>query len=265
MRAIKGKLTPELQAYVGNVPVAKVDAYPVSTYRQLVEQIAALAYLNEDHLLFFRGQGLDHRNREGASTFYPKIYRGRYLRRQEIIERFKVLDHAANQLKVHFSQSKFQGHEEVRKRKLIQWGILQHYEVCPTPLIDLTHSLRVACTFAQLAANQPFGYVYAFGLPYITNRISHNSEHNIVNIRLLSICPPQALRPYFQEGYVAATEDITTDYDPKTILDFNNRLIFKFEIPRKKTFWGAGFSKIPKSVLYPKGDRVEHLCKKIKV
>ena len=63
----------------------------------------------------------------------------------------------------------------------------------------------------------------AFGLPYITNRISVNSEQDLVNVRLLSICPPDALRPYFQEGYLAGTDEVTTDYDSKDELDFTKR------------------------------------------
>ena len=69
----------------------------------------------------------------------------------------------------------------------MQWSILQHYEVCGTPLIDFTHSFRVACSFAQLENESDRAYIYVFGLPYITNRISINSEHDLINIRLLSI------------------------------------------------------------------------------
>lgn len=101
-------------------------------------------------------------------------------------------------------------------------------------------------------------------MPYITNRISVNSEHDLVNIRLLSICPPLALRPYFQEGYLAGTEDITSSYDSKSELDFNNRLIAKFEIPNSDTFWGDSFDQIPKDSLYPDNDPIWELTKEIK-
>jgi len=98
----------------------------------------------------------------------------------------------------------------------------------------------------------------------MTNRISINSEHDIVNIRLLSICPPAALRPYFQEGYLAGTPDVTTEFDSKTELDFRNRLIAKFAIPRAKGFWGSGFDQIPESALYPKGDSMLEMCASLK-
>lgn len=160
-----------------------------------------------------------------------------------------------------FKAAKIDGHRELRQKRYIQWSILQHYEVVPTPLLDLTHSLRVACSFAQMSSPDPTCYVYVFGLPYLTNRISINSEHDIVNVRLLSICPPSALRPYFQEGYLAGTADVTTEFDSKTELDFRNRLIAKFAMPRAKTFWGSGFDQIPESALYPKGDSILDLCR----
>ncbi len=263
MRQITGQITQEIQAFIGDERVDKADPFLVTTYRRLVEQVAKLAYLNKDHLLFFRGQGRDYRNRAGASTFYPTIYRGDYVLQREMKNRFRILESAARKLRQIFEEEEIQGYTELMWKKYVQWSILQHYEVCDTPLFDLTHSLRVACSFAQLEAQEGVGYVYVFGLPYVMNRISHNSEHDLVNIRLLSICPPEALRPYFQEGYLAGTEDITDVYDSKDKLDFRNRLIAKFQIPSQAKFWGDGFSSIPRAVLYPRADRIEKLCKEL--
>ena len=243
MRQIEGQITEEIRKFTGNLPVAKAEAFPVMTYRQLVEQIAKLAYLNKDYLLFFRGQGIDYRNRSNASTIYPTIYRGDYVPQREINYRFQLLEQASREIRDIFEKENIQGNEDLKWKKFLQWSILQHYEVCNTPLLDLTHSLRVACSFAQIQAKNSYGYVYVFGLPFVTNRVSHNSEHDIVNIRLLSICPPEALRPYFQEGYLACTEDITNEYDSKDKLDFNNRLIAKFKISMEANFLGAGIFK----------------------
>lgn len=81
-------------------------------------------------------------------------------------------------------------------------------------------------------------------MPYYINRISYNSEQDLVNIRLLSISPPKALRPYFQEGFLVGTEDITYNYgNDKDELDLNNRLIAKFKIPNNTEFWGSEFKK----------------------
>ena len=263
MRSIEGRLPGKIGMTIDPRAVGKSDGYEVTTFRRLVEIVAETAYLNKDYLLFFRGQNHDHKNKAGNSTFYPTIYRGDYLQQREVNYRFEILAGVSRMLVERFSEEKITGKDELRRKKLIQWSILQHYEVCATPLLDFTHSLRVAASFAQLGSKEKYAYVYAFGLPYLTNRISYNSEHDLVNVRLLSICPPEALRPYFQEGYLAGTEDIENVYDSKTELDFNNRLIVKFRIPATKKFWGSNFDPTPRTALYPKGDRIQAICSEI--
>lgn len=264
MRTIKGQLSPDLSNFVVEQAIAKSEAFSVSSFQILMEHVARLAYLNKDYLLFYRGQDRDYRNKAGASTFYPSIYRGDRVSKTEIELRFDILSSAARRLCDSLQGAGLEGYQDVKRRRYIQWSILQHYEVCPTPLLDLTHSLRVACSFAFLSSEKGDPYVSVFGLPYITNRISVNSEHDIVNIRLLSICPPDALRPYYQEGYLAGTDEITNEYDSKDELDFNNRLIAKFRLKRNGNFWGKSFGVIPKSALYPLGDRVQKICENIK-
>jgi len=244
---------------VGNRPLSYAKAYRISTYDDLVRQIAHLSYLNKDYLLFFRGQDRDYLNKVGASTFYPSIYRGDRVTRSEISNKFQFLSKTSDKLCEVLQNQNVEGCKDVKRRKLIQWSILQHYEICPTPLLDLTHSIRVACSFAYLSSQKNDPFVFAFGMPYTTNRISVNSEHDLVNVRLLSICPPDALRPYFQEGYMAGTDEITTEYDSKDELDFNNRLVAKFQLVRGKFF--ESFAPIPKSSLYPNNDNFSTICK----
>jgi hypothetical protein len=265
MRQIESKISTEMKNHIDENNIAGSDGLYVDNFGKLVEYTASLAYLNKDHLLFYRGQGIDYKNKNNKSTFYPSIYRGDYLSKREIAHRFDILNQSASKLVEILSTRIKDGKKELKQKKYIQWSILQHYEVCGTPLVDFTHSLRVACSFAQLNNTNKFAYIYVFGLPYITNRISINSEHDLVNIRLLSICPPDALRPYYQEGYLAATSDVETEYNSKSELDFNRRLIMKFKIPNNKKFWGKDFSIIPESALYPKNDLFLGICKEIEV
>jgi len=72
------------------------------------------------------------------------------------------------------------------------------------------------------------------------------------------------LRPYFQEGYLAGTMDITQEYTDKSELDFSNRLIAKFSIPTDLSFWGQKFDAIPQNLLFPPDDRMEEISKEIK-
>lgn len=264
MRESKPRLTPELAKHCKGAPIWRAAAFEVTTFRGVVEHVARLAYANPDELLFFRGQDRDYQSKAGGTTLYPAIYRSDSLPNRELRHRFDLLEQGARVLVDRFRTKKIEGHRELRQKRYIQWSILQHYEVVATPLLDLTQSLRVACSFAQLRSKESTCYVYVLGLPYLTNRISFNSEHDIVNVRLLSICPPSALRPYFQEGYMAGTADVTIDFDSKTELDFRNRLIAKFAIPHARTFWGPGFEQIPETALYPKGDRILELCNQLK-
>ena len=124
----------------------------MNTFRALVKHVARLAYANPDALLFFRGQDKDFPSRAGRTTLYPSIYRGDPLGSRELRHRFSLLDQAARLLVDKFKTAKIDGHKELRQKRFIQWSILQHYEVVSTPLIDLTQSLRVACSFAQMRA-----------------------------------------------------------------------------------------------------------------
>lgn len=244
--------------------VRKGAPIPVDSYVALVKQVASLAYLNKDSLLFYRGQDKDYRNKAGTSTYYPSIYRKDVLTAREIRDRFETLEACSRKLAEKFAECQMEGKSDVRRKAQVAWGILQHYGVCETPLLDLTQSLRAACTFAQLDNPEERGIVAVFGLPYITNRITFNSEHDLVIVRLLSICPPLAVRPYFQDGYQAGTMDVTQEYSNKSELDFNNRLLGKFAILNDKRFWGEGFSGIPKKLLFPEEDQMSALCDEVR-
>ena len=236
------------------------QAFPISSYIELVKHVARLAHSNRESLLFFRGQGRDYQNKSGASAFYPSIYREDNLSRDEIAYRFRRLESASHGLQQLVKARLLEGSEDLLRIRYVQWSILQHYEVVPTPLIDLTQSLRVACSFAMQDAKSDSVFVYVFAMPYITHRVSINSEQYTVMIRLLSISPPAALRPYFQEGYLAGTYDTTTEYDDKTDLDLSSRLVAKFSIPNKNTFWGKGLRALSPGELYPDDDEMKALC-----
>ncbi|WP_159101601.1 FRG domain-containing protein [Acetobacter papayae] len=240
--------------------MAKAPPFPIESFRGLVEHIARLSYLNPDHLLFYRGQNSDFLNKAGSTTIYPGLYRSENTSKDELRHRFTLLDQAGKELVKRWAESKLDGLRDIRQKTYVQWSILQHYSVLETPLLDITHSLRVACSFAQHDATADRSIVYVLAMPQVTNRISINSEDDLVNVRLLSICPPSALRPHFQEGFLTGTTDVTWDFDNKTELDFRNRLIAKFSIPSGTKFWGRGFNSIPQESLYPNNDRVSAIC-----
>ncbi|MCE1196838.1 FRG domain-containing protein, partial [bacterium] len=245
MKEITPQLTEALAAHFA-ASVPRGEAYPAATCGELTRIVAELSCLNRDYLLFFRGQTRDFRNKAGASTLYPSIYRKNLLARSRLTDEFARLAELSALLVEEAKKLDRKSADDLRRRTYIQWSILQHYQVCETPLLDLTQSLRAACSFAQAPApGEPaglrsVGYVYVLGLPYLPNGISINSEQEVLNVRLLSTCPTLAKRTYFQEGFLAGTPDLTDNYDDKNELDFNRRLVAKFAIPCGDEFWDGG-------------------------
>jgi hypothetical protein len=99
------------------------------------------------------------------------------------------------------------------------------------------------------------------GFPHVNGSISYYVEEELVNLKLLTICPPTALRPFFQEGYLVG--DFPTKLKKSRELNFSRRLIAKFRI-KKLGFWDSNFTSIPTAALLPEGDKIQDLCDGIK-
>ena len=245
--------------------IVRGNAIEVSSFYDLIMEIAELSYKNPDVMLFYRGQNNNY-TKNSIATLYPTIYRAD--NKVDINFDFKVLNEAAikliNALK---ADDRIDSEElkELKKIKLLQYSILQHYEVCKTPLLDLTQSIKVACSFAILNNKNDIGYIYVLGLPYINGRISVDSEEYITNVRLLSISSSAAKRPFFQEGYLVQTE-FTSDIENNIKmdeLDFNRRLLAIYKFKNDQQFWGEE-RPISENALYPNDDIMKEICNKIK-
>lgn len=239
-----------------------------NTFQDLVKYIAEISYHNPEHVLFFRGQPRDYqkslRNKGKVSSFYPSIYRkpGGTLTGAELESRFNNLEFYSERLLAKFAEEGIEGHEKLSKFPELTWAILQHYEVCGTPLLDVTHSLRVAASFA-LNENTGDGYLYVFGFPHPNGSITYSVDSELLNIRLLSICPPQAHRPYFQEGFLVGSFP-SRRLVKHPNLDIGRRVIAKFKLPNSQ-FWNEHFHAIPNEALYPTDDKVKAICDDLKV
>ena len=250
------RYTKKLRKQNLNNNIASIDGVEISSFNDLVKEIAELSYLNQDYMLFYRGQSDDHKNRSGtASSLYPSLYRGSSNKgSKKLSYKTRLLNRASRILVDEIKEMDIIGKDEIIKKRYIQWSILQHYEVCDTPLLDVTHSLRVACSFALNDNSNEWGYIDALALPHVTHRISTNSEEETVIVRLLSISPPEAIRPYHQEGYLVGTEFVVEDYDNKQELDLVSRLVGKYKIKNNEQFWGEGNSPIQNTTLLPLDD-----------
>lgn len=249
MRPIKPRLTPIFSNNnIDDKNLVESDGVFIDSYFELRKQMAQLACANSDFVLFFRGQKRDYTDnlyRKGGSSFFPSIYRG-HITDLELKNKWFKLEFAcklfSEQIRSYRDTLPPKSNERkeldiVLKKRLLQWSILQHYEGADTPLLDVTQSLRVACSFAFLDSQEEFAYIYAFGFPYNTGRISINSEHYLTNIRLISIAPSGSLRPHYQEGFLVGEDEISEREKKNITLDFRRRLIGKFKIPRTESFW----------------------------
>ena len=64
------------------------------------------------------------------------------------------------------------------------WAVAQHYELWPTPLIDITPNLRAAASFALLNGRNE-GELYVVALPPSTNSITFEADQHVVLARLV--------------------------------------------------------------------------------
>ncbi len=238
--------------------------YEIESFPALVEAVASVGYANRRHNLFFRGQGADYtipsqgRHSRIASVL-PSIYRpprgNKTIPGALLTERFDELDALADEVAASYRGSgHFGSWKRIGRYPELRWALLQHYQVCPTPLIDLTQSLRVAASFATGSGRGKYAILQAFGLPHVNGSISYHVDESLVIVKLQSICPPAAKRAHYQEGFLAAHFPATRERTPAVNLGY--RMLAKFRL-RKEGFWDDEFSRIPWPALMPEDDAIK--------
>lgn len=211
------------------------SGYPVTTYQDLAARIAELQFRNRDYFLLFRGQSKEYRRSpDQATVLKPSILRGR-TSGETYLSRFEILA-TAEQLLIDRLQ-KYDGLTDddrrfVIRHRITQWAMLQHYEVCKTPLLDVTQSLSVAVQFATRKHPRK-GVVYVLAVPSISGAVTASAEAGLQIVRLASMCPPNATRPHLQEGYLLGDYPDIANHDQKQKYlrkenDCAGRLIAKF-------------------------------------
>lgn len=247
--------------------IRSCKGHDVHTYSELISKLAQLAFNNPDFVLLMRGQSREHME-DLKTTLFPTIYRapiqGNEFYSYQLKQRYDLLGKSENRLYQVLHNTEYW--DRVGRSDLARWAILQHYNVCPTPLLDVTQSALVACSFAFLGnqtANVNHFFLYVLGVPQLNGSITVSPNHSLQVVRLSSVCPPETLRPYFQEGYLIGnypnvdTLDDKMRYD-RSEMDCAQRLIAKFKISKSVAFWDNGFHKLPESAVYP--EETGRLC-----
>lgn len=240
--------------------VRKASGHPVSSYLDLATKVAELQFRNPDFVLMFRGQNGDHKNCKGNTTLKASLFRpaagvSDLPGMSTLTHRYELLKRAEKFLVQEYENAGLMGLERITRYRMLRWAILQHYEVCGTPLLDVTHSLRIAASFASMGAGRE-GFIFVLGVPNLSGAITASAEGGLQIIRLSSVCPPSAVRPHLQEGYLLGEYPDMIEYDQKKLyghyeIDFGRRLVAKFRI-NPATFWLPDmFPQVPKEALYP--------------
>lgn len=243
-----GSEDPETKAKLTNSKIRGDRGHQVDSYLELARKVSELQYRNRDYVFLFRGQRRDYRNKRKNSTLPPSL-----LRSEDIGSDFAKLQRAERLL---IEGYRLTGADKITRHQALRWAILQHYEVCPTPLLDVTQSLRIAASFASQPETSE-AFVYVLGVPNISGAITASDEVGLEVIRLSSVCPPEAVRPHIQEGYLLSEFPELADLSQKAHyenhdLDFGRRIVAKFRFSPDR-FWeiDPAFPMIPREALYP--------------
>jgi len=237
------------------LPLAARSGHLVSSYPELLKKVAALHFHNPRFKLLFRGQANDYKSivndRETIhSNLFPALLRGQIgENKKDLVERrFAVLSRAEYALKKRLAI------QELHTHQLVRWAILQHYEVCPTPLLDVSYSLHSALSFAVIAGAD-IGYLYVLAVPQISGPITTSLESLTQTIDLTQVCPPDALRPHFQSAVLIGDYPILTStemtHSGKAMIgnNFSCRLLSKFQLGSLATWTEQGFHPTEHSIL----------------
>ncbi len=258
--------------------VAKHHGCEVCSFAQLSDLIAKLNFYNPSLNLYFRGQTKDHKIKGCRETalrpwaFREDISPDKEASRKYLRDTLPKMTTALMKELKRLPSWKSRPHRLLMKRmehfNEMQWAILQHYE-CPTPLLDVTQSLQVACWFAtHKYPTDEFsqkGYVYVLGLPNIHGHISFFAHDSIVMVKLQSACPPEAKRPHYQEGYLVGSIPHTPQQYTYPYRDVALRLVAKFRIGDTKAFWDSvGNLRLSASTLSPEDDQIKEIVESIR-
>ena len=248
---------------VSNTKIRSDAGHQVGSYLELVRKVSELQFRNREFVFLLRGQSRDYKNRQNKSSLRPSL-----LRSEKVGPNFERLISAERLL---IERYRFTGSQRLRRHQALRWALLQHYGVCDTPLLDVTQSLRIAASFASQPESET-AYVFVLGVPNISGAVTASDEAGLEVIRLSSVCPPEAVRPHIQEGYLLSEYPELADLDQKNHyenheLDFGKRIVAKFRFD-PADFWKAdtAFPMVPREALYPEAphDPVLDLAREIR-
>jgi hypothetical protein len=120
-----------------NKPIRFGPGDAVSTYFDLAKKVAELQFRNRDHVLLFRGQHADFKTLKDNSALHATLFRLEGKQLPTTIDShaaFPDSEKSESRMVTRCSAERFLGFARQKRHRLLAWAILQHYEVCKTPL-----------------------------------------------------------------------------------------------------------------------------------
>ena len=273
-KALKVNLTHTRQNWK---QVSAGEPLTVGSYAELVDVVSFLSVMNKRDTMYFRGQTKNWHLR-------PAIFRSNWTSlsgvRHEIPDDPLVLQRIWDHLNGEISSIVLSVCEKLPmpRRATLEmfreavWAIAQHYELWPTPLIDITPNLRIAASFA-LWSGQREGCLYVVALPPSTNSVTFDADQHVVLARLQAVCPPVAKRPHFQDGFLVGRFPFAgpianiIDRDPANVWNLARRLVARIDLsdaddehsrqtrkPSGHGFWSDDFPRMSPRSLMPRAE-----------
>ena len=184
--------------------ILNTEWWVVRDWDSLRMAVSFLTLMNKRSVLYFRGQGSHH------DECLPVLFRSSW--------RLAGKDYnlnSENRGKYYAATRELQDHvfavaAEVGTPRYYMLehyppaaaAILQHYELWPTHMIDVTRSLSIAIAFATAKGQADSACLYAFSLPDLRGSITTDMDQHLSISRLEAICPPDAKRPHHQDAYL---------------------------------------------------------------
>lgn len=256
--------------------VQRESPFEVTEYSELLRLVSFLNVMNKKHHLLFRGQSEDWPllpsllrdswtppSDAGIGPVALVRHRSHYLKQLDLVRNSVV--------EILVGEKRLPRWRPFKGRRLAAWAVIQHYEIWPTPLIDLTSSLRVAASFAlglttadgedhatpERSAQERHGYLSVFAVPELLSDFMDLDENSLQMqaLRLNSVCPPDAARPHFQEGFLLTWPKPGTGgegLDPR--VSAHSKLVAKFRLLDTGRFWTKDFPQHTQASLLPGRD-----------
>lgn len=268
--------------------LAVQDAHEVMTFGDLKKKVAFLHVMNKTANLLFRGQGGEY---APTATLLRDVWTEPLSKKEVQLstdrarywDQLPKISDRVSEILLRQGLPRHRPFEHYRSQpwlRVAPWSIIQHYELWPTPLLDLTSSLRAAASFAlgpappngwkqKSAPARTEAFLYVFAFDRVTSDVMEelNQDSDIAVVRLSAMCPPDAPRPHLQEGYLLGNPN----FGPR---DLENRvsqplrhLIARFRLINRPTdqrplgFWDQDFQPHTSESLLPTQDDLSSLLR----